>query len=180
MNQQILQNKYIQLLPPVLALLILIIALWDFLTDQQFITPILAIYAILLIFTIILLYLQIQGQQHGNHAIKQFEKSLKGTLHHFKCPNCKSIFAIKKSKINNKKPFILQCPTCQTEGLIKPSPITIIEKIPQEKSPRSKYQCSRCGERLTLWSEGTMTRPKTQIFSCPYCGTNKPLNQLTA
>jgi DNA-directed RNA polymerase subunit RPC12/RpoP len=55
-----------------------------------------------------------------------------------------------------------------------------MEKIPQEKSPRTKYQCNRCGERITIWSEGSILQPKTKILSCPYCGSSKPLTQILA
>lgn len=180
MNIVILQKQYIQLLPPLLSLLLLIIAIWDFFTDQQLIIPILSIYAILLILTLVFLYIKITSKPSGNNAIKIFEKSLKGSLHHFKCPNCNSIFAIKKSKSNNKKPFVLHCPECNTPGLISSNSSIIYAKIPQIKSPRTKYQCNKCGERITLWSEGSMAPPQTQILSCPYCGTLKPLNQLPA
>ena len=180
MKLTIFQNKFITLLPPIIAFILLTVAIWDFLTDQQLMIPIIALYIILFILTIVLLYLRLNIQLRGNHAVKLFEKSLKGSLHHFKCPKCNSIFAIKKSKINNKKSFVLHCPTCNTKGLILPKPTIIKEKIPQIKSPRSKYQCTQCGERITIWSEGSMHQPKTQILSCPYCGTVNPLNQLSA
>jgi DNA-directed RNA polymerase subunit RPC12/RpoP len=180
MNVKILQNRYIQLTPPIITFILLSTAIWDFLNDQQFIIPILIIYLTLLFFSIVILYIQIKKRPRANKAVKLFEQSLKGSLHHFKCPNCDSIFAIKKSKINNKKPFILYCPTCNTQGLITPKPIVIKEKIPQEKSPRTKYQCAICGERITMWSEGSMLQPTPQILSCPYCESNKPLNQLSA
>ena len=180
MKLTLLQNNFIILLPPITAIILLFVAIWDFLTDQQFILPILALYAILFILTIIFLFLRITIQPQANNAVKLFEKSLKGSLHHFKCPNCNAIFAIKKSKINNKKPFILHCPTCDTRGFISLKPTVIIEKIPQEKSPRTKYQCARCGERITIWSEGSILQPKTKILSCPYCGSPKPLSQILA
>ena len=37
-------------------------------------------------------------------SIEKFEQSLEGRLQHFKCPQCTGVFAVKKSKHNNKIP----------------------------------------------------------------------------
>jgi DNA-directed RNA polymerase subunit RPC12/RpoP len=180
MKLRLLHNNFLILIPPFIAMILLVVALWDFITDQQFILPILALYAILFILTIVFLFLRINAQPLGNNAVKLFEKSLKSSLHHFKCPHCSALFALKKSKIDNRKPFILYCPSCNTRGLISSKSTVIMERIPQVKSPRTKYQCTKCLEWITIWSEGSILQPKTEILSCPYCGSSKPLTQMLA
>ncbi|MBU0496830.1 MAG: hypothetical protein KKG04_02615 [Candidatus Thermoplasmatota archaeon] len=173
-----IQNKYLYILPAIIALILLLITLWDFFTDQSIILPLLATYAILFILTLILWYIGYITQPKQN-TITLFEKTLKGTLTHFKCPQCGTIFALKKSKSNNKKSFYLTCPSCQIKGLITANPTIIHQPLPLQKSPRSKYQCTHCGEWITIWSEGTTSLPHSMIYSCPYCGAKKPLHQLS-
>ncbi len=87
--------------------------------------------------------------------VEEFEKTLEGKLYHFKCPTCQGIFAIKKSSRNNKKPFTLTCPDCGTIGKISSSPPVIVEEIPEQKSENIKFKCKSCGERVSIWAEGT-------------------------
>jgi len=97
---------------------------------------------------------------------------LEGKLYHFKCPNCQGIFAIKKSSRNNKKPFTLTCPDCGTIGKISSSPPVVIEEIPEQKSENIKFKCKNCGEKVSIWAEGTDLVQDIQIYSCPYEGTD--------
>ena len=136
-----------------LACVVLILSLWDIIYERQWIQGILALYGILAILTIVLLFLRTQKKSTDANAVKEFEKTLEGKLYHFKCPNCNGIFAVKKSKRNNKKPFTLTCPDCGYIGKIPPTPISI-------------------------WAEGTDLFQDIQIHSCPYCGEKQSMNSI--
>jgi len=104
-----------------------------------------------------------------------FEKTLHGGLYHFKCSYCHGIFALKESKKNDLRNLTLTCPDCGAVGRISSHPPKIIDSIPTEKSQRMCFICTRCGEQLNLWSEGKPLFENINIFSCPYCGINKPM-----
>ena len=110
--------------------------------------------------------------------VEEFEKTLEGKLYHFKCPQCEGIFAIKKSKHNNKKPFTLTCPDCGTIGRISGSPPVVVEEIPEQKSENIKFKCKNCGERVSIWAEGTDLVQDVEIYSCPYCGKRQSMKNI--
>ncbi len=129
-------------------------------------------------FTLILIYIKQNYTKKLIGNIEEFKKTLKGGLNHFKCPNCKGIFAIKRSKNNNKKPIKMTCPDCGILGIIPSNPLCIEEEIPEKKSLKTNFKCLICGEEITIWAEGTDLYNNTQVFSCPFCGTKKPLKKL--
>jgi predicted RNA-binding Zn-ribbon protein involved in translation (DUF1610 family) len=110
------------------------------------------------------------------NAVKEFEKTLEGKLHHFKCPSCNGIFAIKKSKHENRKPFKLTCPDCGYVGTIPTVPKIIEDEIPDEKSVKTKFICQKCGEFISVWAEGVDLFKNVKIFTCPYCGNKDSMN----
>ncbi len=110
-------------------------------------------------------------------SIEEFEKTLKGGLFHFKCPECGGIFAIKKSRSNDKKRVRMNCPDCGAVGIIPVNPFCIEEKIPEKKSSKAVFRCKSCGEGITLWAEGSELYPHIEIYNCPFCGIQKPLSK---
>ena len=108
-------------------------------------------------------------------TMQEFEKTLEGQLHHFKCPNCNGIFAIKKSKHNNKKTFVLTCPDCGHVGTISSSPKVVVDQIPEKKSVNKNFKCEQCGEWVSIWAEGTDLFSDIHIYSCPYCGEKQSM-----
>jgi predicted RNA-binding Zn-ribbon protein involved in translation (DUF1610 family) len=159
-----------------IALILFLISLWDIFNDQQWYQTILAIYGIILLLAIVMLFIGREEISKTDDTVKIFEKTLEGKLHHFKCPSCDGIFAIKKSKANNKRSFTLTCPDCGTLGSIPAKPQTVIDRIPEQKSMKTRFKCSNCGEWVTIWAEGAPLFSHIHVFSCPYCGENKPLS----
>ncbi len=163
----------------IVSIIVLFASIYDVLYEKQWLQIILALYAILFIFTILLLIvISTKKAAADKDMVQEFEKTLKGKLYHFKCPNCHGIFAIKKSKRNNKKPFSLTCPDCGTIGKIASSPPVVIEKIPDQKSENVKFKCNNCGERVSIWAEGTELFQNIQICSCPYCGEKQSMKNI--
>ena len=64
----------------------------------------------------------------------------------------------------------MTCPDCGIIGKISSSPPVIVEEIPEQKSENIKFKCKSCGERVSIWAEGTDLVQDIQIYSCPYCG----------
>ncbi|HER45552.1 MAG TPA: hypothetical protein ENO12_01905 [Thermoplasmatales archaeon] len=159
----------------IFAFLVLIFSLWDILNNEQWLERIIALYGILIILCVLFLVSKEKKQPSVAKTVDAFEQSLKGKLQHFKCPSCGGIFAIKKSKQNNKKPFILTCPDCGMTGTVPSQPSKILEEIPEKKSVHKRFTCEHCGEWMMVWAEGADIVNDVHVYSCPYCGTKHDL-----
>jgi predicted RNA-binding Zn-ribbon protein involved in translation (DUF1610 family) len=159
------------------AFLVFVFSLWDILYHEQWLERIIALYGILILLTFLFLVSREKKKPVAQTSVDDFEKSLKGKLQHFKCPSCGGIFAIKKSKRNNKKSFTLTCPDCGMTGFIPSKPSQIQEEIPEKKSVHKNFQCQYCREWIMVWAEGVdiIQDEKIRVYSCPYCGTKQDL-----
>ena len=176
---KLIHRKLLFLVIILLSIVVLFSSLFDIVYGNEWLQTILAIYAVLIIFTIVLLFLSPTKKiAESKDIVEEFEKTLEGKLYHFKCPNCQGIFAIKKSSRNNKKPFTLTCPDCGTIGKISSSPPVVIEEIPKQKSENIKFKCKNCGEKVSIWAEGTDLVQDIQIYSCPYCGEKQSMKNI--
>jgi predicted RNA-binding Zn-ribbon protein involved in translation (DUF1610 family) len=160
-----------------LAFLVLLFSILDILYNEKWLERIIALYGILIILTLLFLVSKEWKKPVEKKTVDEFEKSLKGRLQHFKCPSCGGVFAIKKSKHNNKKPFTLTCPDCGTTGTVPSKPSQIVEEIPEKKSVHKKFRCESCGEWIMVWAEGADIVSDIRVYSCPYCGTKQDLHQ---
>jgi predicted RNA-binding Zn-ribbon protein involved in translation (DUF1610 family) len=159
------------------AFLVFIFSLWDIIYHEQWLERIIALYGILILLTFLFLVSREKKKPVVPKTVDTFEKSLDGKLQHFKCPSCGGIFAIKKSNMNNKQPFMLTCPDCGMTGSISSKPSQVQQEIPEEKSVHKIFQCQNCGETITIWSEGQdMVQDRIHVYSCPYCGTKQDLH----
>jgi predicted RNA-binding Zn-ribbon protein involved in translation (DUF1610 family) len=161
----------------ILGFIVLLFSLWDILYNEHWLERIIALYGILLILTFLFLVTAMKKKPVEKKTVDDFEKSLKGTLRHFKCPSCGGIFAVKKSTQNNKKPFMLTCPDCGVTGVIPSQPSHVTEKIPEKKSVNKNFRCEHCGEWIMIWAEGTTLTNNIHVYSCPYCGAKQNLRQ---
>jgi len=172
------QNKIPYTMFLVFAFLFLILAIIVSMFSSYLILVFLALQIILALVLLIIIIRRQQEQTKVLLSVEEFEKRLKGGLYHFKCPSCGGIFAIKKSRGNNKKIVKMTCPDCGKVGFIIPNPRTIREEIPQKKSVKANFSCGRCGEGITVWAEGADLYKNVSVYSCPFCGTEKPLRRL--
>lgn len=156
-----------------LILTILDAALWTVLY-----LVILSIYLVMIITLLVIIFKIILERSRIVYSVEEFEKTLKGGLYHFKCPVCSGIFAIKKSKSNNKKDMKMTCPDCGAIGVIPSTPQVIENKIPEKKSVKANFKCIRCGERITIWAEGTDLFKNIYVYTCPFCGVEKPMKKI--
>lgn len=158
------------------ACLVLFFSFWDILYTEDWVLRVSVLYGILIV--LILMTTVSQSRKKTTQVsptVQEFEKTLEGQLHHFKCQNCNGIFAIKKSKHNNKKTFVLTCPDCGHMGTISSSPEIVVEQIPEKKSMSKTFRCQQCGEWVSIWAEGTELHPDIHIDSCPYCGAKQTM-----
>jgi len=135
-------------------------------------------YIALVFLFIVLILMRVNQETKMSMSIEAFEKTLKGGLYHFKCPTCSGIFAVKKTKRNDKKPVKMTCPDCGEIGYIPIHPLCVEEEIPEKKSIKANFRCRECGEGVTIWAEGTDLYDNTSVLTCPFCGIQKPLNRL--
>lgn len=156
----------------------LFFSVWGVIFNKDWIIPVAALYIIWIFLALILIFSIPTKPIVGEDTIEEFEKTLKGRLYHFKCPNCNGIFAIKKSKHNNKKPFKMTCPDCGEVAVVSPTPRCIEEEIPEKKSVNVNFKCTNCGEAVTIWAEGAELYPYVRVYSCPYCGMEKTMNRI--
>lgn len=170
------RSKHALMVIILLAVVAFLFSLWAILYEDQWLQTILAVYGILIILDLVLVFLSSKKKLADfKHVVKEFEKTLEGKLHHFKCPSCNGIFAVKKSKRNNKKSFMLTCPDCGNVGRIPPKPKSVEGEIPEEKSVTTRFTCKNCGEYISIWAEGTDLFHDMRIYSCPYCGKEQSM-----
>jgi predicted RNA-binding Zn-ribbon protein involved in translation (DUF1610 family) len=156
----------------------LIFSFYDIIYEKDWMIIILSYFAVLVILTILLIILRLKKIIKTPTTVEEFEKRLEGGLYHFKCPTCNGIFAIKKSKSDNKKPVKMTCPDCGAKGVIPPYPSKIEEEIPEKKSEKVNFRCNNCGEGITVWAEGTNLNKLLDVYSCPFCGNKVPLKKI--
>jgi predicted RNA-binding Zn-ribbon protein involved in translation (DUF1610 family) len=144
--------------------------------NKDWVLPILALFGLLFILTILVILKS--KKPSVAETIQEFEKTLEGGLYHFKCPNCNGIFAIKKSKHNNKKYFKMTCPDCGDVAMVSPLATCVEEEIPEKKSVNVNFKCANCGEGVTIWAEGADLYQDVHVYSCPYCGIEKALDKV--
>ena len=162
-----------------LALWILIFTIYDIVFGKEWIIYLLASYIVLIVLIVILAIFKTRKKTKiaYNYTFEEFEKTLKGGLFHYKCPNCLGIFAIKKSRSNDDKPVKMTCPDCGVTGVIPANPRCIEEEIPEKKSVKANFRCSQCGEGVTIWAEGKDLNKNVKVLTCPFCGDKKPLHR---
>jgi predicted RNA-binding Zn-ribbon protein involved in translation (DUF1610 family) len=157
---------------------IFISTIYDILFDEEWTYILIVSYFVIIFFILVLTYIKISERKtKSSISIEKFEKFLKGGLYHYKCPSCNGIFAIKKSRENNKKTVRMICPDCGITGNIPIYPNFIEEEIPEKKSVKANFKCVNCGEGITVWAEGQDIYNDVKIYSCPFCGLKKPLNR---
>ena len=167
------QSPYVLLI--ILGLFTLFFAFWSIISREDWVIPIIGLFALWIFLTLILIIYNF-NKKHEIQSVEEFEKTLQGKLMHFKCPHCNGVFALKKTKDVNKKGFRMNCPDCGQISIINPNPKKIVEKIPDKKSEHLSFQCLNCGEGVTVWAEGTEIYPRVRLFSCPYCGKKQSMN----
>ena len=155
---------------------LLFFSIFGVIFNKEWVLPILALFGLLFILTIIVILKS--KKPSVDEATEEFEKTLEGGLYHFKCPNCNGIFAIKKSKHNNKKYFKMTCPDCGKVATVSPLATCVEEEIPEKKSVNVNFKCTNCGEGVTIWAEGADLYQDVRVFSCPYCGVEKTLDKV--
>ena len=153
---------------------IFIFSIFDIVFDKDWINIIMAMYVLIIVLVFFIIFLKSTRKTQLN-SVKEFEKKLKGGLYHFKCPSCQGIFAVKKSKRNDKKPVKMNCPDCGKIATIPPKPVCIIEEIPEKKSVNVNFRCNSCGEGITVWAEGAELHKDMNVYSCPFCGEKKEM-----
>jgi len=157
---------------------VMVFSIWDIVFGKGWINIIIALYVILLVLVVFVIFLRSLKTVETTDVISEFEKTVKGGLYHFKCPTCTGIFAIKKSRKNNKKYIKMTCPDCGAIGFIPPYPVQLEEEIPEKKSVKATFKCNICGEGVTVWAEGTDLYPKMCVHSCPYCGQYETMKRI--
>ncbi len=159
-----MQKKLLFLLIILTAITTFILSLWDILYQNDWFASIMAAYGILFIGSILIFIIE------KKIPTTKIEDTLKGDISHYKCPQCNYIFTLKKSKKNNHHSFAFVCPTCGTKGTISDHPTIVQEDIPDQKSMITTFICKRCGEWVSVWSQGKTTLKDLQIGTCPFCG----------
>lgn len=162
----------------VIGILVFSASIWGVVSGNDWMIYVIGAYGLLLFLGVVFSIILSKRPIPTMDSIEEFEKTLKGGLYHFKCPHCKGIFALKKSRRNDKKPLKMTCPDCGEIATISPNPIYIWDEIPEKKSLKVNFRCKTCGEGLTVWAEGADLYQDVCICSCPYCGEQKALSRV--
>lgn len=162
----------------VIGLCMVVFSIFDIVYDKGWMYISLGVFLAVILLTVILVFIRLREMHVSISSIEEFEKTLKGGLYHYKCPTCNGIFAIKKSKKNNKKTVKMTCPDCGAIGVIPSYPAELEEVIPEKKSLKANFKCYLCGEGITVWAEGTELYRHIHVYSCPFCGEKEPLKRI--
>jgi predicted RNA-binding Zn-ribbon protein involved in translation (DUF1610 family) len=162
----------------IFGLFILFFSVYDIIFKKGWILITFILYAVLLVIIIYTIFLKAKKQVVFVDIVEEFEKTLKGGLNHFKCQVCGGIFAVKKSRGDNKKYIKMTCPDCGAIGVIPPIPAQVDEVIPEKKSIKANFKCNLCGEGITVWAEGTDLFKDMYIHSCPFCGEDQTMKRI--
>ena len=93
-----------------------------------------------------------------------YDTDVKYTL----CPKCNEIFTIKKLKSNEDSSFVTTCPCCGAIG-----------RIPAiSKSSEIKFECTNCGEQVSIWAGETKPSNDVIVHSCPNCGKKQTMKNI--
>ena len=160
----------------VVAFWVLVLSIFDVVFGKGWMVVLLVLYIVVIVLFIIGVLFRFEKKSIVS-TVEEFEKTLKGGLFHFKCPVCGGVFAVKKSKSNNKKPVRLTCPDCGVVGVIPSKPRVVEETVPEKKSMKASFKCTECGEGVSIWAEGADLYQGVCVFSCPFCGSEKPLKR---
>ena len=161
-----------------LAFWITIFSIFSTIFDKGWNHAIIAAYVLVIALAIATTVLKSKEHFLDDNSIEEVVKRLQGGLYHFKCPNCGGFFALKKSIRNGKNPFKMTCPDCGKIAYMPTAPKILEEEIPEKKSTKTNFKCTVCKEAITIWAEGTDLCNSTQIYSCPFCGEDKPLKKV--
>jgi len=164
----------------IIGIVLLVFSVFDVLNNLGLIFISIPGYIVIVVLFLFLIFkrLRIKIVPIEIDAVEEFEKTLEGRLSHFQCPQCHGIFALKKSKENNQNPVKLMCPDCGAIGVIPATPQLTQAAIPEQKSRHAVFECTQCGETLTLWAEGVELYTGIRVFTCPYCGVEQSMSRL--
>ncbi len=149
------------------ACVIFSLSVYDIVTAQGWMLPLLSAYGLLLL-PVLLLFA----------APRLLEAAPTGPVQdarrHFKCPKCGELFSVTAPQ-DSERPFSLSCPACGYVGTIRkgaprttgPSPAVSAERM---------FICRSCGTHITVGDTGNETKEQVQVLSCPSCGAQQPLH----
>jgi len=163
----------------IVGLFVMLFSIFDIIYAKDLIYVSIGLYCAIIVIIFLMIFFGVEKKEEQPEiTIEEFEKRLKGGLYHFKCPTCHGIFAVKKSKGNNKKYVKMACPDCGALGVIPPNPAQIEAVIPEKKSLKANFKCNNCGEGVTVWAEGSELNKNVNVYSCPFCGVKEPLKRI--
>jgi len=173
------ENPGLYMLVLLLGFWVMFFSIWDVLFNKGWGLIIGIGYLLLIVFCFLIIYIRYYTNfTKTEEVIEEFEKTLEGGLFHYKCPTCEGLFAIKKSRRNDKKPVKMTCPDCGMVGIIPTYGKTVEEEIPEKKSVGVNFKCNSCGEGVTIWAEGSELYSNICMYSCPYCGEQQTMNRI--
>ncbi len=174
-NKMDLKYKIGFVITAIASVLLFIISVYDILSLQERFRYWLFASIALVVMSLLIFLNMNRSSRKQMDPVVLFKKTLQGGLYHYQCSCCNGIFALKESRKNDSRDLTLNCPGCGAVGRISSQSPKMIERIPTEKSPRVSFICTICGERLNIWAEGKPLIDNISIFSCPYCGSKKPM-----
>ena len=126
------QLRWLLLLMVTLAVVVFLVSLWDIVSAEDWMQPILAIESILLILTVVLVYLVFTQKSKLTLSTPRYEQPVDRSLKHFQCPRCNGIFPVKRSYEDSQQSFRLTCPDCGYSGRVSVSSNTVEASLPEK------------------------------------------------
>lgn len=147
-----------------LAFVTLFATLWDIVYNASDLKwPLLAIYAVLILWGVILLF----SRRRHLQEVAELEAMQRTYL---ECDHCKGVFQFGQLRLKDRKKVGFSCPVCGDDSLLPGPESPAVERIlPDAAVIETEYACRNCNEQIVVGTFGG--RPRAAAFhACPSCG----------
>lgn len=137
--------------------------------DSDLKWPLLALYLILLVWGILMLF----SRRRHLQEVAELESMQRTYL---ECDHCRNVFQFGELRLKDRKKVAFSCPVCgEDSNLPAPDAQPVERVLPDASVVESTYSCGNCREQIVVGTFGG--KPKDSSFqACPSCGVAGQVN----
>jgi len=131
--------------------------------DSDFQWYLLPVYAVLIVWGIILLF----SRRRHLQEVMELEAMHRTYL---ECEKCNSVFQFGELRFGDRKRVGFSCPVCGEDSALPTPGAAPVERIlPEANVIETTYACGNCSEQIVVGTFG-MTPRESRFRACPSCG----------
>lgn len=125
--------------------------------------PLLAVYVVLFVWGLILLF----SRRRHLQEVAELEAMQRTYL---ECGHCNSVFQFGELRFGERKRIGFSCPVCGDESALPGPGATPVERVlPEAQVVEATYNCGNCTEQIVVGTFGTAP-VESRFRACPRCG----------